>query len=123
MALSMDDRRKEMRKKLMAFTPVRDAGRGSLLGYLGDLTLQGAMVVGEKPLELHSQVTLAIDLPGDLPGISARRMTIPARVARCVQDEEGSREFDLGFEFMEIDPEQTQIIQALLERYHFRYQD
>ena len=118
----MDDRRKEMRRKLMAFTPVRDSDRDILLGYLGDLTLQGAMVVGEKPLEIHSQVTLILDLPGDLPGISARRMSIPARVARCVQDEEGSREFDLGFEFTGIKPEQTKIIQALLERYHFSYE-
>jgi hypothetical protein len=118
----MDDRRKEMRKKMMAFTPVRDLDRDILLGYLGNLTLQGAMVIGEKPLEIHSQVTLAIDLPNDEPGIPARRMTIPARVARCALDEEGSREFNLGFEFMRIDPEQIEIIQALLERYHFRYQ-
>ena len=97
----MDDRRKEMREKVMAFTPVRDLDRDILLGYLGDLTLQGAMVVGEKPLEIHLQVTLDIDLPGDLPGISARRMTIPARVARCVPDEEGAREFNIGFKFIE----------------------
>jgi hypothetical protein len=118
----MDDRRKEMRKKLMAFSPVYDKERGNVLGYLADLTLQGAKVVGEKPLELHSRITLAIDLPGDLPGISAKHMNIPAQVARCMQDEDGPREFDLGFEFTGINPEQTQIIQALLERYHFRYQ-
>jgi hypothetical protein len=118
----MDNRRKEMRKKVMAFTPVRDSGRGILLGYLNDLTMQGAMVMGEKPLEIHSQISLSIELPGDLPGISARRMTIPARVTRCMQDEFGPREFDIGFEFTAIDPEQTKIIQALLERYHFRYQ-
>jgi hypothetical protein len=118
----MDNRRKEMRKKVMAFTPVRDSARGVLLGYLGDLTLQGAKLVGEKPLELHAQITLVFDLPGDLPGISARRMTIPAKLARCVQNKEGPREFDLGFEFTGIDPEQTRIIQAILERYHFRYQ-
>jgi hypothetical protein len=118
----MDNRRKEMRKKVMAFTLVRDAERGSLLGYLGDLTLQGAKVIGEKPLELHSRVTLSVDLPDDLPGISARQMTIAALVAHCVKDEEGPREFDLGFEFAGINPEQTRVIQAILERYHFRYE-
>lgn len=118
----MDERRKETRKKLMAFAPVRDASRDILLGYLADLTLQGAMVIGEKPLELHSQVTLSINLPGDLPGISIQQIKIPARVARCVQDEFGSREFDLGFEFIGLDLEQTKIIQALLNRYHFRYE-
>lgn len=118
----MDERRKEIRKKVVAFTPVRDASRGVLLGYLADLTLQGAKVIGEKPLELRSQVTLAIDLPGDLPGISAKRMTVPAQVARCVQDKDSPREFILGFQFPQINAERVAIIQAILERYHFRYQ-
>jgi hypothetical protein len=118
----MDDRRKETRKKLMAFTTVHDLDRGILLGYLGDLTMQGAMVVGENPLKAHSTVTLSIDLPGDLPGFSTKQMNIPARVARCVQDEFGPDEFNIGFEFIRIDPEQIKIFQALLERYHFRYE-
>jgi hypothetical protein len=118
----MDDRRKEPRKKLMAFTPVYDQERGNLLGYLGDLTSQGAQVIGEKPLEIRTQATLVIQLPDDLPGVSARRMIIAARVARCVPDKESRRDFNLGFEFLGIEPEHTVIIQALLERYHFRYQ-
>jgi hypothetical protein len=118
----MSDRRKETRKKVMAFTPIRDAGRGSLLGYLGDLNMLGMQVVGEKPLELNTQIALTIELPGDLLGVSAKRMTLPARVARCVPDEDTPREFHIGFAFLEVQPEQAQIIQALLERYFFRYQ-
>jgi hypothetical protein len=118
----MDDRRKETRKKVMAFTLVREAARGGLLGYLGDLTLQGAKVIGEKPLELGAQISLSIDLPGDLPGISARRMILPAQVARCVPAEGSPREFDLGFQFTPLTAEQTAILEALLERYHFRHQ-
>jgi hypothetical protein len=118
----MNEHRKETRKKLMAFTPVYDPDRGILLGYLGDLTFKGAMVVGEKPLEVNSQATLEIEFHDDLPGISTRRMTIPARVVRCVQDAEGHREFDIGFEFTNIDAEHTKIIQALLERYHVHSQ-
>jgi len=118
----MSDRRKETRKKVMAFTPVRDAGRGSLIGYLGDLNMLGAQVVGEKPLDLNTFVTLAIELPGDLPGISASRLSIAARVARCIPDEDTPREVRIGFAFLEVRPEQAQIIQAVLERYFFRYQ-
>jgi len=116
----MDEHRKETRKKLMAFTPVYDPARRILLGYLGDLTFQGARVVGEKPLEINSQATLEIEFHDDLPGISARIMTIPARVVRCVQDVESPREFDIGFEFTSLKGEHTKIIQALLERYQFR---
>jgi hypothetical protein len=101
----------------MAFTPVYDSRQGIILGYLADLTLQGAMVIGEHALDSDSQLTLTIEFPGELEGISARRMTIPARVARCVPDE-GPHSFKIGFEFPEMDPENEKIIQALLARYH-----
>jgi len=117
----MTERRKEDRKKVMAFTPVYDLDRGSLLGYLGDLTFQGAMVIGEKTLEIDKQITLAIEFSGNLPGVTTKRMVIPARVARCDQDEV-PRSFKIGFEFIDIKPEQTKIIEALLERYHSRHQ-
>jgi Tfp pilus assembly protein PilZ len=117
----MDDRRKETRKKIMAFTLVYDE-RGRLLGYLVNMTEQGAMVIGEKTLEINSQVTLKIEFPDELEGSFARKLVIAARVARCVPHEASSREFEIGFEFTKIKPEQTQIIEALLERYHFRYQ-
>jgi c-di-GMP-binding flagellar brake protein YcgR len=114
------DRRKEPRKKLMAFTPVYDQDKGILLGYIRDLTLQGALVIGEKKLNTNTQTTLAIELPGGLPGITTTRMKISARVARCEVDE-SSQTYKIGFEFTEVRPGQTEIIQALLERYHFRH--
>jgi hypothetical protein len=117
----MEDRRKERRKKLMAFTPVYDSDRRSVVGYPGDLTMRGAMAVGEHPLEIDSRLTLAIEFPGELEGIAAHRMTIPARVARCVPDE-APHSFMIGFEFIEVDPEHAKMIQALLDRYHFRHQ-
>jgi c-di-GMP-binding flagellar brake protein YcgR len=116
----MSERRKESRKKLMAFTPVYDLDNGTLLGYLGDLTLQGAMVIGTKQLEVDRQMILAIEFPDELPGIMVKRMAIPARIARCDRDE-SPNSFKIGFEFKDIEPEHTQVIQALLERYHFRH--
>ena len=62
------ERRKEPRKKLMAFTPVYDRSKGILLGYIQDLTLQGVLVIGEKKLEENTQVSLSFELPGGLPG-------------------------------------------------------
>ena len=116
----MSERRKETRKKLMAFTPVYDQGKNMLLGYIRDLTLQGALVIGEKALAINSKNTLSMELPGGLPSIKATHLTISARVARCVEDEV-PQNYNIGFEFTEITPEQTEIIQALLERYHFEY--
>jgi c-di-GMP-binding flagellar brake protein YcgR len=114
------ERRKEPRKKLMAFTSVYDQDKGVLLGYIRDLTLQGVLVISEKILDVNTQTNLAIELPGGLPEITATRMTIPARIARCMEDE-SSQTYKIGFEFTDVKPEHLRIIQALLERYHFRY--
>ena len=119
----MVDRRTETRKKLMAFSTVRDRRQGALLGYLGNLTSHGLLVIGEKPLELDAHITLEIEFPDELPETATRRMVIDARVARCVPDQENPREFNLGFEFLNIESEHTRIIHSLLERYHLRYRD
>jgi len=120
----MENRRKEMRKKVMAFTPVYRLEPGKpeiLLGFLGDLTLHGALVIGEKTLEVGQPVRLGIEFPASLPGILGTRLTVQTQVTRCVREEE-SPDFRLGFEFGELSPEQIKTIEALLERYNYRYQ-
>ena len=116
----MSERRKEERKMVMKFTPVYDLDQGKLLGYLRDLTLQGAQVSGEKSLEVDTHVTLKFDLPGELPNITAKHLIISARVVRCVKDK-SPNSYNIGFEFKDIQLDQADIIEALLERYHFRH--
>lgn len=115
----MDEHRKNERKKLIAFTPVYDCHLNTLLGYLGDLSMQGAMLVSKKPLEIDKQVMLAIGFP-ETPQFPARRAIIPARVAWCRQ-EKNLQYFDTGFEFQEFDQENKTAVKALLDRYHFQY--
>lgn len=115
------DRRVEARKKVMAFTPVYNLANKSLLGFLGDLTRQGAQIIGEKPLETGTQVMLTFSLPDDLPGVTVKHMDIPAKVMRCEPDKGSKRGYRLGVQFIETSPENEVIIRALLERYHFRY--
>lgn len=114
----MKERRKEPRKTLVAYTQVFDLYGGALLGYLGDLTILGAMVISEKSMEKDIEITLAIELP-ELPNIKASRMTLPARLVWCEQDI--SPEFyNIGFEFKEVKPEQTAIIESIIKNYEFR---
>jgi c-di-GMP-binding flagellar brake protein YcgR len=117
----MSEQRREERKKVMAFVPVHHIRTGTILGYLNDLTLQGAMVIGNHALEKDTRITLGIEFPGELEGTDVRRMVIPARVARCEPDE-APGSYKLGFEFVDLNEEQNRLIQALLDRYHFRHQ-
>lgn len=114
----MSDHRKEERKKLMAFTPVYDLDNNSLLGYIGDLTLQGALVIGEKPVEVNKQTTLAIDFP-ETPEFPSRRVKIPARMAWSKQEPDAAY-YDSGVEFYDVSEQNREILEAILERYQYR---
>jgi Tfp pilus assembly protein PilZ len=114
----MQERRKEQRKNLMAYTQVFNLNGGLLIGYLGDLNLHGAMVIGDKPMSNHTELTLAIELP-ELPDINAARITVPSRVAWC-QTDISPEFFNIGFEFIEITEKQKTIIEAIMANYEFR---
>jgi hypothetical protein len=111
--------RKESRKKLMAFTPVYDLRHKTLLGYVGDLTMKGAMLIGEKSIEADSHFILGIEFPEVPPLMTAARVVIPARAAWCRQDD-SPQSFNIGFEFTEVSAENAVILEAILDRYQFR---
>ncbi len=114
----MQDRRKQPRKNLMSYSQVFDLYAGRLIGYLGDLNLLGAMVIGDEPMSLDTKLTASIQLP-ELPNVSATRMAVPVRVAWCQQDL-SPEYFNIGFEFELVTDDQKRIIQAVMENYEFR---
>jgi hypothetical protein len=114
----MEEKRKSERRKLVAFAPVYVSPQHALLGYLENLSVDGVMVIGEKPLEVGTQITLVIDFPAK-PEFPARRVIIPARVIWCKQ-EPNSQYCNTGFEFLEISEQNKSVIGAILERYQFR---
>mgnify|MGYP001179591793 CR=1 FL=1 len=114
----MRERRKQERKNLAAYTQVYDLYGGFLIGYLGDLSQQGAMVITEKQMDRDFEITLGIEIP-ELPNLRATRMSLPARVAWCEQDL-SPQFFNIGFEFKEVTPQQRQLIEAIIEHYEFK---
>ena len=116
----MDNRRRERRRKLMAFTPVYDLHPRMLLGYLGDLTMKGALVIGTSLTTIGRETELEIDLPSDIPEIPTIPVNLPARIAWCRQDE-SPQYYNIGVEFTNLSPENAFLFEQILERYHFRY--
>ena len=114
----MNERRKQERKNLIAYTQVFDLYGGNLLGYLGDLTVSGAMIISERSMKPDSEITLAIELP-ELPNIKAVRMSLAARVAWCQQDL-SPQYFNVGFEFKSVSEDQKKLIETIIENYQFR---
>ena len=116
----MQDRRKLPRKDLMSYSQVFDVTQGKLIGYLGDLNLIGAMVIGDESLKVAEKLTISIQLP-ELPKINETRLALPVRVVRCHQDL-SPEYFNIGVEFEIVTDEQKKIIEAVLENYEFRRQ-
>jgi hypothetical protein len=116
----MQDRRKLPRKDLMSYSQVFDLAQGKLIGYLGDLNLIGAMVIGDEKLRVEEKLTISIQLP-ELPKISATRLSVPVRVVWCHQDL-SPEYFNIGLEFEIVTDDQRKIIEAVIENYEFRRQ-
>ena len=116
----MEERRKQPRKDLMSYSQVFELYHGKLIGYLGDINLLGAMVIGDEPLEMNTQLTLSIQLP-ELPDITATRMAVPVRVAHSQRDLSPDY-YNIGFEFILVTDQQRRIIQAIIDNYEFRRQ-
>lgn len=114
----MQERRRQERKILTAYTQVFDLYAGHFVGHLADLNLLGAMVIGSKPLADGMEFTAAIELP-DLPEVSTARITLPVRLTWCKPDI-SPEYFNLGLEFREVTPAQKKIIEAVIENYEFR---
>jgi hypothetical protein len=114
----MQDRRKLPRKDLMSYSQVFDLAQGKLIGYLGDLNLIGAMVIGDESRKVEEKLNISIQLP-ELPKINATRLVLPVRVAWCNQDL-SPEYFNIGLEFELVTDEQKNVIEAVLENYEFR---
>jgi len=113
----VSEHRKEERKKLTSFILVHALPENILLGYLGDMTLRGAMVVGNRPVEINKELTLSIEF-NEIPGIPNTKLTFPARVAWC-KHEAQSPYYNTGVEFVELTNPNKKVIEAILERYQF----
>jgi len=102
----------------MTFTPVHDVHTNTLLGYLGDLTLKGTLMVSERPVEIGQTLTVAIEFR-DAPETSpSTHMIISARVAWCKLDEHRTH-YNIGMEFLEVLEQNKRVIEAILEKYEF----
>ena len=112
------ERRKQPRKNLMSYSQVFDLYEGRLIGYLGDLNLLGAMVIGDQPMKLNTELTVSIQLP-ELPKITATRLALPVRVAWC-QEDLSPEYFNIGLDFDLVTDEHKGIIEAVMENYEFR---
>ena len=118
METTVDERRKLDRKYLIVYSRVFERNLGKMLGYLGDLSLSGAMIISEQAQTVDSVLALRFDLP-DLQLFSVGQLDIDARVAHCEPDINPAF-YNIGFEFQDVTPEKKAILGKMMDAYEFR---
>jgi hypothetical protein len=114
----MEERRKLDRKYLIVYSRVFERNLGKMLGYLGDLSQSGAMIISEQEQTPNSVLPLRFDLP-DIHLFNTSQLDVTARVAHCEPDINPAF-YNIGFEFLEVTSEQKAIIEKMMEAYEFR---
>lgn len=110
--------RMERRRKVMDFTPVLDVHTNTPLGYLGDLTMKGALLVSEKPIQPGQTLTMAIEFRDSPDKPPSKHMIVSAQVAWCKLEERHTY-YNVGMEFIDMLESNKQMIDAILQKYEF----
>ena len=106
------NRRKHERNDLVFFLSVFDRKTGDHVGYLGDITSEGAMVLTEEDLILDTELHLNIETAPD--EYDGDFIAVDARCVRCVQDENFIFH-NCGIQFTLINPDDIKKINNIIE--------
>ncbi len=110
----MDERRKLKRQHIMFYSRVFDRATGAFLGYLGNLTPDGSMIISEEELQIDKDYQLRIDLPEDMYAKSMLNLT--ARAVWCKRDIDPNF-FNIGFSLQDVPIQDEGIIQKIIDDY------
>jgi len=110
----MKERRRLKRQHIMFYSRVFDRKTGAFLGYLGNLTPSGVMIICDTPLEVGGIFPLRIDLPEDLYPVNV--LNLVARSVWCERDIDPNF-YTVGFKTEKITAAQEKIILQINEDY------
>lgn len=109
--------RKQHRHHLIFYLKVYHRDSGEQIGYLGDITTDGMMVMSREPLEVDQDWELEIRTVENLA--EPRSLFTPARSRWCRQDVNPDF-YATGFELLGTPQETTRAIQQLIREIGFQ---
>ncbi len=90
---------------------VFDAKTGKLLGHMTDITPEGMMLIGEKPVKAKKDFSVRMDLPRNVMADS--HLTFSAQSKWCRKDASGDF-YAMGFRIVSISPEGLSVVRTLI---------
>ena len=85
-----------------------------MLGYLVDLTTNGALLIGDVPLEVNRIFNLQIDLPEDIA--PNKKLDLEVRTVWSQPDPDPEL-FRTGLQLLSVSPQSLAILESLLSNY------
>ncbi len=113
----MKERRKIKRRYLLYYVRVYNAASREQIGNLVDITTSGAMIISENPVPEKQRSRLRIELSEDVA--DKPYMDVEVRAKWCHPDIDPNL-YNIGFEIVNISPEDVKIVQRIVETYGFR---
>ena len=113
----MVEYRKIQRRHIMFYSRVFDLKSGRLLGYLENITSEGAMIISEQPLRTNEVYSLRMTLPEEM--FPKPVLNLEARSIWCEIDVD-PQFFNTGFKFSDLPKEDIVMIEQIVEDYGFR---
>jgi len=113
----MQERRKLKRRYIMFYSRIFDRKTGKLLGYLSDLTPEGAMVISEDAVEKGLVYRLRMDLPEG--SFDKNQLDFEAQSVWCKKDVD-PHFYNVGFRLIGVPPQDEAIIEQIIQDYGFR---
>ena len=106
---------REERTHLIYRLRVFDEKTGKLLGHMTDITPEGMMLIGEKPVRPQKEFSLRMDLPAQRHG--ERHLTFSAESKWCRRD--ANEEFySMGFRILSISREGLAVVRTLIHDFY-----
>lgn len=114
----MEERRNLERKHLAFFTRIFDRKTGQLIGHLADLTADGMMVIGEKPLDIDEIYQLQMEL--SITHFGKEFLEFSSRSIWCRPDIDPDY-FNTGFQHLDLSADDIHVIRLIIEEYGIRH--
>ena len=111
----MDNKRKISRREFSYYMQVKDGTTKQIIGYLSDISTGGFKLDCQEKLATGKDFQLLIELNPDVADKTS--MTFVARSKWCHPDFIDPTSFNVGFEIVNINPNDMLIFQRIFEKY------
>jgi hypothetical protein len=114
----MEERRKRNRSHLAFFTRLFNRQTGEMLGYLANITNEGAMLICETPVPVGKVYRLFMDLTEI--DFGKPHLDFDGECLWCRLDEINPDSFNAGFSLSGLDEQDNVIIERIVREYSLR---